>query len=573
MNDPADEFKVLVLDAHSNATLSILQSLGRAGYRTSLAGSSPNVTSWCSRYARERFVYPDPLTSSLEFKSWLVDLQQRNRFDFVLPVTDNTIYPLMELRRESRPVGVLVLPTEDAFPWVFDKTKTVELAKEVGVPVPETVLIDSRSWDPEAFNSYPLFVKPVQSKVWSRGKGHELQPRLARDRGELETAVEQFVDYGAVGVQAYVRGPGVGIGVFCEDGEVLVSFAYQRVHEYPLTGGASTYRMSIEMPQELLLASERMLHRIRWQGVAMVEFKRTPDVFWLMEINGRFWGSLPLPVFSGVDFPRILMDYLARGRRPAPQTYRRGLYARKPGMDFVWFKENVKADRTDPYLLTRPVVASLVEPLRILLGNERWDHATWRDPRPIVQTISKTIREEIRLRWKQLGLFAVLRRARSKTHRLLDRSNKRRILVLCYGNICRSPFVGQYLGQLLDNHGYEVRSSGFHPRVGRRTPDKFQELAREMEVRLEEHRSSMIDEQMIDWADLIVIMDCENYQLLHRYGRQATRKSIWLGAVLEGKGVEIRDPYGESRQQMRAILTRLKLASEELAARIRARPE
>jgi len=42
----------------------------------------------------------------------------------------------------------------------------------------------------------------------------------------------------------------------------------------------------------------------------------------LMEINGRFWGSLQLAVDAGVDFPRLLVD-LSLGNGPARvQQYR-----------------------------------------------------------------------------------------------------------------------------------------------------------------------------------------------------------------------------------------------------------
>jgi hypothetical protein len=56
--------------------------------------------------------------------------------------------------------------------------------------------------------------------------------------------------------------------------------------------------------------AETKLERVDWQGVAMVEYRWDPetDRFWLMEMNLRFWGSLHLALFAGVDFPRLLAD-------------------------------------------------------------------------------------------------------------------------------------------------------------------------------------------------------------------------------------------------------------------------
>jgi predicted ATP-grasp superfamily ATP-dependent carboligase len=62
----------------------------------------------------------------------------------------------------------------------------------------------------------------------------------------------------------------------------------------------------------------------------MVEYKRdaATGVPYLMEVNGRFWGSLQLAIDSGVDFPALLIE-CALGERevPAPE-YRVGVRSR-----------------------------------------------------------------------------------------------------------------------------------------------------------------------------------------------------------------------------------------------------
>ena len=50
--------------------------------------------------------------------------------------------------------------------------------------------------------------------------------------------------------------------------------------------------------------SERLLAAMGWEGPAMVEYRHDPTTgrYWLMEVNGRFWGSLPLAYYSGAHF-------------------------------------------------------------------------------------------------------------------------------------------------------------------------------------------------------------------------------------------------------------------------------
>jgi predicted ATP-grasp superfamily ATP-dependent carboligase len=73
-----------------------------------------------------------------------------------------------------------------------------------------------------------------------------------------------------------------------------------------------------------------LLRAMGWRGVAMVEFKQNSadGSLRLMEINGRFWGSLQLAIDAGVDFPALAVD-VAVGRKRAPvETYRVGTRSR-----------------------------------------------------------------------------------------------------------------------------------------------------------------------------------------------------------------------------------------------------
>jgi predicted ATP-grasp superfamily ATP-dependent carboligase len=92
----------------------------------------------------------------------------------------------------------------------------------------------------------------------------------------------------------------------------------------------SVYRESIAADPVLVERSKALLRCFAWEGVAMVEYKldAATGTPYLMEINGRFWGSLQLAVDAGVDFPRLLVEH-ALGRPVAPVTrYRMGVRSR-----------------------------------------------------------------------------------------------------------------------------------------------------------------------------------------------------------------------------------------------------
>jgi predicted ATP-grasp superfamily ATP-dependent carboligase len=88
-------------------------------------------------------------------------------------------------------------------------------------------------------------------------------------------------------------------------------------------------RKSAAVDPHLRDLSLQLLRRIGARGVAMVEFRvdsRTGEPY-LMEINGRFWGSLQLAIDAGVNFPRLLVD-LALGRPVKKPSYQENVVLR-----------------------------------------------------------------------------------------------------------------------------------------------------------------------------------------------------------------------------------------------------
>lgn len=555
--------KVLVLDAHSDAAVSCVQSLGRSGdYEVHLAGRARELIAFASRYPAERYVYPDPQGDKKAFQAWMRALDAAEQFDYVLPVTDSTIYPLMELGDEELRARLL-LPSAEAFPLAFHKEQTMELAERLGVPIPKTRVVQDIN-EAAAFERFPVYIKPARSKVWQDGHGQNLAPKLVRSEEEFLRHLRRFLRYGPVLVQEYFHGRGVGVEVLCDQGEVVLAFAHRRVHEFPLTGGRSTYRVSIPVPEELLDASKRLLRELGWHGVAMIEFKQDGTHYCLMEINGRFWGSLPLAVRAGVDFPKALLDLHHKQARPPEQSYRCGLYARNLMADIGWLRANAVAPRDNPLLLTRGRLRSMIEPFGVLLRRECWDHFSVRDPGPGLWQLRRLLGDTLDRGARTLRHRRLLKRAYHESMERLQRMRPRRLLILCHGNIYRSAFAACYLGKLLESiPAIEIRSAGFYPRAGRASADDYVELCSSYGVDLREHRSTTVDYQLINWADAVLIMDRRNWEELSAYGRHATDKAVWFGALAQqASNVEIRDPEGSSEAETRRVVEQLKQSAE-----------
>jgi len=565
----------LVLDGHSRAGLETLQSLGRIGIAVDLSANG-ECLAWKSRYCRQRLQQPDS-TDGQAFLDWLEALFAANKYGLVVPSTEASLRCLLLLPELHAIRRAAVLPSNGSLEIALSKHLTWELAQTLRVPVPASRLITSKDALVEPA-TFPVVLKPVVSLVEVDGQLVSVTPTIVRTRKEWPRTLDRLLALCPVLEQEYITGRGVGIECLYRDGALLWYFQHERLHELPLTGGGSSYRRASPIDDVLLNAATCLLDSLKWHGVAMVEFRGAADHgYRVMEINPRLWGSLALPIDSGVDFPKGLWC-IATGQDPGPQPrYRSPYYTRNLELDLDWLKENLRADHSDPLLLTKPRLISLLEYGRFLLGMESWDHFDARDWRVWSDMLCNTINAG----WHTVK--SVLKRTMrpyllSRQHRrMLSRPvghtgyRARRILFVCHGNICRSPLAELYAKKLSPN--LEVESAGFHDTVGRATPKWYQAIAAELGVDLSVSRSRRIDTAQVEWADMILLADLDNLDRLEREFPEAVGKTTMLGLFLPTPRAAIEDPYNLDATGAGAAARDVVAAVKGLAAWLRAKPD
>jgi protein-tyrosine-phosphatase len=294
-----------------------------------------------------------------------------------------------------------------------------------------------------------------------------------------------------------------------------------------------------------------------------------------MEINPRLWGSLALAIDAGVNFPAGLLD-LACGRTPPPQpAYRPGVHTRNIVLDVHWLKANLRASRKAPWLLTRSRLGSFFELMRPLAGRESWDHFDRHDLGVTGVMLRQVARELFGSGFSYLR-DASLKRAITSTHQriraALGRREKpiRNVLFLCYGNICRSPFAAALARARLP--GLHFESAGFHRTTGRRTPPDFVTVASSLGVDVGRQRSQRVTAGMVDAADLVLVMDLENYRDLRSEFPGAIEKTTLLGLFAADPHIVIDDPWSVSEANLRRILSTIQASVEGLAAALERAP-
>jgi len=387
--------KVLALGREPRSLLAVVRSLGRRGIDVDIGWSPRSSPAVRSRYVRRVVDIPPYSQGDARWKQTLTGLLQHERYDLVIPCDDSAILPLQKNRADLEGLARVYLLSDRAHEVTSSKLATSELARNLGIPVPREMVVEGSAAASAIAAEFgvPLVLKPHVS-VGCDDVTSKRFVRKVYDVTRLQAELDELLAYGPVQVQQNVLGIGVGVEVMAEQGKLLVAFQHERVHE-PLMGGGSSYRRSAELNPELTAATAALLRALDYTGVAMVEFKVEADTgrWVLMEINGRFWGSLPLAIAAGVDFPYYLYQMLVEGHRSFPATYRVGLYARNWSRDAVWFLQNLKADRSDPTLMTVSLPRVLGEIRHVLTLRERSDTFTLDDPLPGLAEIFALIKK------------------------------------------------------------------------------------------------------------------------------------------------------------------------------------
>lgn len=215
-----------------------------------------------------------------------------------------------------------LLPTQEAIGKANDKKALMALASALGIRTPRTLQTPAFPMIAKLNVSENTALKPAQ------------RYRIIRSEAEMAAAAAFFEKHrDNLVLQEYVDGPARGVAMLLDGASNLVDFiVYERLLEYPVTGGPSSACRSIVCP-ELARTAYTLLRSLGWTGMAMVEFKGGA----LLEINPRFWGSLPLLFVAKSDF---FMSYIGilqdRGVIKTPEQV-----PYKPGKTMVYFPQGL----------------------------------------------------------------------------------------------------------------------------------------------------------------------------------------------------------------------------------------
>ncbi|BHH86288.1 carboxylate--amine ligase [Desulforhopalus sp. 52FAK] len=385
--------KILVTDGDNRPALAITRSLGRKGHRVYVVASGAKCLASCSRFCAGGFSVPNPLKDGGAYTSSILELTNRESIDVIFPTSEQSIYLLNQLRGILPNKTLLACPSQEMMQAVSNKSELFRLAEGLQVAIPATFYLngsDELAAIIHNIDSYPVVVKPALSRIPTVEGFLSAGVRYAASRDELENlyATCPVLRYPSM-IQEKIVGDGTGLFSLYDKNQHIALFSHKRLREKPPSGGVSILSESIPLDEEMIESAGRLLSAVNFTGVAMVEFKRDqrdgkPK---LMEINGRFWGSLQLAISCGIDFPSLYLDYLMGSVPLKPNR------SYKVGHKMKWFFGNldyliIRLKNKSVELNLPPGAPSKWQALanfaKIKEQNTSFDVASFRDMKPLI---------------------------------------------------------------------------------------------------------------------------------------------------------------------------------------------
>jgi len=376
---------ILALDGETNAALAVVRSLGRYGLNVEVAGRTNLSQSFFSKYCTKSTIYTSPEENIKKFTTQLLEMTKNGKYEMIVPTTDFSIMPIAMNREKIEKNTLVPLPSNEILNIAWKKSETVMMAERLKIPVPKTFFPTSIKdlKEVESEIEYPVVVKPDSSKIAVGNRIMDAQVRFANNMEELVTNFRKL-SLGGIKpiIQEFIKGYGLGFFSLFNNSKPRAIFMHKRLREISVDRGASTLRESIQ-DKEIEKYGLRILKKLKWHGVAMVEFRfdernKKPK---LMEINGRFWGSLALATASGVDFPVLLYRMMTEGDVKPVFDYKTGVKCRWLSGD-MYRLATVMTGSYNRDVISESRIKSLIEFMKFFGKDLHYDSFTRDDPLP-----------------------------------------------------------------------------------------------------------------------------------------------------------------------------------------------
>ena len=325
IGDSSSPVVILRLDHHG--ALGIARSLGRLGVAVYGVHTKEGSPASHSRYCRRGFIWDLDATPASESVNFLLSLARKiGGRPILLPSNDETALFAAENAEALRQAFDFPVNSATLVRTLFEKQSMFLLAKEVGIPTPETAFPTSRA-DVVRFCEtarFPVVLKASDGITVARRTGKKMV--IVRSAEELLRNYEEMADpqNPDLILQEYIPGDDSSVwmfnGYFDENSDCLVGFTGRKIHQYPVYTGMTSLGICLENKTVNDL-TRRFMKSIGYRGILDIGYRydARDQQYKVLDVNPRVGATFRLFVAqNGMDVVRAM--YLNMTGQPVPAS-------------------------------------------------------------------------------------------------------------------------------------------------------------------------------------------------------------------------------------------------------------
>ena len=330
----------IIIEGHVQG-LSNTRALGEQGIPVWVIDKT-NCIAQYSKYCKKFIKCPD--FQSDEFAPFLIELAvKENIKDWLLiPSNDHAVFAIAKNKKQLLDYYKFVVSDLSIIEKIYDKGNLLEVSKKVNVPFPKTQFFHSSDEVLSTDIKFPVltkgrtgltFYKSLKKKAFLANNAEELKEQLKLISGKIplnQTFTQELIPFDG-------KNKTISFTGFCVDGEIKTHWSGVKLREHPIQFGTATFTQSVSV-KELFDQSKKILSELNYSGICEVEFLFDPrdKQYKLIEINARSWLWVGLAKKCGVNYAKILYDFVNNKPIDYPKSYKLGEYWINPITDFIY---------------------------------------------------------------------------------------------------------------------------------------------------------------------------------------------------------------------------------------------
>lgn len=350
----------VIIEGHVQG-LSNTRSLGEAGIPVYVVDKTDCIAAK-SIYCKKFFLCPDFQNDN--FAEFLIKLAKEEKLNgwVLIPSNDHAVHTIakhMKILKEYYKVTISELAIIDN---IYDKVRLLDVAQQHNIPIPRTQVFQTAN-DQIADNlEFPVitkgrhglsFYKALRQKAFLANDEMELRRQLnfiAENHDIANSFTQELIPFDG-------HNKTVSFTTFCEAGEIKTFWMGVKLREHPLRFGTATFAKSVYV-EECYEQSVLLLKALNYSGVCEVEYLFDPrdKKYKLIEINARTWLWVGLAKACGVDYAKLIYDYVNGNPIVWPKSYKQDIYWLNPFSDFVYSAFAIIKFKLNPFDYLRSVM-------------------------------------------------------------------------------------------------------------------------------------------------------------------------------------------------------------------------